>query len=58
MNPVDIIIAVVIVAVLGFSGWYIRKSKKSGTKCIGCPDSCACSAGNCGGGCSGCKEKP
>ena len=57
MNPVDIIIGAVIVAVVGASAWYIRKAKKAGKKCIGCPDSCACSGGNCSGGCTGCKEK-
>ena len=56
MNAVDYIILAVIMLILGGSVWFIRKSKKSGKKCIGCPDSCACSAGNCGG-CTGCKEK-
>ncbi len=57
MNPVDIIVAVVILVVVGLPVWYIRKWKKAGKKCIGCPDSCACSGGNCSGGCTGCKEK-
>lgn len=57
MNPVDYIIIAVIVLILGLSGWFIWKSKKSGKKCIGCPDSCACASGNCGGSCTGCKEK-
>ena len=57
MNIVDYIIIAVIVLILGFSVWFIRKSRKSGKKCIGCPDSCACSSGNCGCGCGGCDQK-
>lgn len=56
MGPVDIIIIAVIVAILAFAGWYIYKSKKSGKKCIGCPDGCSCSSaeGGCSCGCGGC----
>ena len=57
MKPVDIIIVLVIVAILAIAGWCIHKSRKTGKKCIGCPDSCACSSGNCGGGCTGCNDK-
>ena len=57
MNTVDYIILAVIVLVLGLAIWSVCKAKKSGKKCMGCPDSCACTAGNCGGSCSGCKEK-
>ena len=39
----DFIIAVVIVAILVVAISYIRKAKKSGAKCIGCPDGCSCS---------------
>ena len=39
----DFIIAVVIVAILVVAILYIRKAKKSGAKCIGCPDGCSCS---------------
>lgn len=56
MNFTDYIIIAVIVAVLAFAGWFVYRSKKSGKKCIGCPDSCACSGGNCSGGCSGCSK--
>jgi hypothetical protein len=51
MNPVDIIIVVVIATIVGLAGWYIYKSKKSGRKCIGCPDGAACS-----GHCTGCSD--
>jgi hypothetical protein len=57
MELVDYILLAVVAVVLGLAGWYIYKAKKNGKKCIGCPDSCACSAGNCSGGCSGCCDK-
>ena len=57
MDLVDYILVAVVAVVLGLAGWYIYKAKKNGKKCIGCPDSCACSAGNCSGGCSGCCNK-
>ena len=57
MELVDYILVAVVAVVLGLAGWYIYKAKKNGKKCIGCPDSCACSAGNCSGGCSGCCNK-
>ncbi len=47
MNPADWIVIAVVVAILGLAGWYVYKAKKSGKKCIGCPDSGSCS-GNCG----------
>lgn len=50
MGVVDYIIIAVILAIVGFAGWYVYKSKKSGKKCIGCPDGGSCS-GNCNGGC-------
>ena len=56
MELIDMVVLFVIALILGLAGWYIFKAKKSGKKCIGCPDNCACSAGNCGGGCNGCKK--
>ncbi len=52
----NLIIILIVVAVLGLAGLYIYKSKKSGKKCIGCPDSGACS-GNCSGCSCGCEKK-
>ena len=49
MNPIDYLIIAVVLIILGSAGWYIYKAKKSGKKCIGCPDS-----GTCSGNCSGC----
>ncbi len=56
MKPVDFIILAVIVLILGLAARYICKAKKSGKKCIGCPDSGSCS-GNCSGCSYGCGEK-
>ena len=43
-----IIIAIVLL-IVALAGAYVYKAKKSGKKCIGCPDS-----GSCGGNCSCC----
>lgn len=43
MNPTDIIVIVVLALIIGAATAYIIKAKKSGKKCIGCPDSCSCS---------------
>ena len=56
MNPVDYIILAVVAAILGSAIYYIYKAKKSGKKCIGCPDSSTCS-GNCAGCGCGCPKK-
>ncbi len=48
----DFIILAVLTAILIGVIVYIRKQKRRGVKCIGCPDSGSCS-GQCGG-CSGC----
>ena len=45
---VDIIIVAIILAILGGAAFYIYKAKKSGAKCIGCPDSKTCGSCNCG----------
>lgn len=38
----DFIIAAVLVFIVGAAVFYIYKAKKSGKKCIGCPDACSC----------------
>ena len=51
------IIAIAIIAVIvGGAIFYVIKAKKSGKKCIGCPDGCSCN-GSCGGSCSAKQEK-
>lgn len=62
MEPVDIIVIAVICLIIGGASAYIIKAKKSGKKCIGCPDSCSCSSkssdkkegASCCGSCSSC----
>lgn len=57
MNPVDYILIGIIALILAAAGWFLYKSKKSGKKCIGCPDSGACSNVACNGGCGcGCSH--
>ena len=45
MEIVDIIVIAVLILILGFAVWYIRRAKKKGAKCVGCPG---------GGDCAGC----
>ena len=45
----NFLILTFVVLILGSAILYIRKEKKKGVKCIGCPDAAACS-----GNCSGC----
>ena len=64
MEPVDIIVIAAIIVVVGGALAYIIKAKKSGKKCIGCPEGCSCSAKNEGGetdgsscgSCCGCRS--
>ena len=50
---VDFIIAVIVLSIVGGAAFYIYRAKKSGAKCIGCPDSKTCggNCGSCGGHC-------
>lgn len=45
----DVMVVVVILLIVGGAVLYIRKAKKSGVRCVGCPD-----GGTCSGCCSGC----
>jgi len=49
----NILIILIVGGLVGLAAGYIYKAKKSGKKCIGCPDGDSCS-GNCGqcGGCN------
>lgn len=40
----NIIIAIILIIIIGLAALYIYKAKKSGKKCIGCPDGCSCSS--------------
>lgn len=55
----NIISIIIIVVIVGLAAFYVYKAKKSGKKCIGCPDGCSCGktekkASSCGGDCSCC----
>lgn len=52
MRPVDFILLGILFLIVAGAAYAIYRSKKSGRKCIGCPDS-----GNCSGCCAGCKYK-
>ncbi|MBE6577534.1 MAG: FeoB-associated Cys-rich membrane protein [Ruminococcaceae bacterium] len=58
---IDIIVIAVIVLIVGAAVAYIIKAKKSGKKCIGCPDGCSCgkskNSGDCSSGCCECQGK-
>ncbi len=49
MNAIDYLILVIVAVILGAALLYLRKARKKGIKCIGCPDGAKCS-----GSCSGC----
>ena len=52
MQPNEIIALLVSALVVFGAVFYVIKAKKSGKKCIGCPDGCSC--GKRVGGCSTC----
>lgn len=52
MKLIDVVIVAVIALILGAVIFYIRRAKKKGVKCIGCPSGSTCS-----GNCSGCDGK-
>lgn len=63
---VNILVLLVLVLIIGGASLYIYKAKKSGVKCIGCPQAQTCGGqcsgcsgqnGSCGGGCSGACSK-
>ena len=51
MKPVDWLIIGILLIIAAAAIFAIYRSKKSGKKCIGCPDS-----ENCSGCCSNCKH--
>lgn len=46
---IDIVIGAIIVLMAGGAIFYIYRAKKSGKKCIGCPDSGCCNKKGSGG---------
>ncbi|MBQ9773676.1 MAG: FeoB-associated Cys-rich membrane protein [Clostridia bacterium] len=61
MGWIDFVIIGVIVLIVGGAAAYVIKAKKSGKKCIGCPDGGACSkkcdGSTCSCGCGGSDEQ-
>ncbi len=64
MGAGEIIAIVAITLIIGGAVFYIVKAKKSGRKCIGCPDGCSCGGKNakdknkgCNGECSCCQKE-
>lgn len=55
MTLIDWIVIGVILLIVGGAVAYIVKAKRSGKKCIGCPDSGSCS-GSCGACSCQCKD--
>ena len=47
MDMENFILIVILIAVVAGAAGYIYKAKKSGKKCIGCPDSGKCTGGCC-----------
>ena len=45
---VDMIVGLMVLAMVGAALGYIRKEKKKGTVCIGCPNAGCCGKKNCG----------
>ncbi len=57
MTLTDMIVIAVIVLIIGGAAAYIVKAKRSGKKCIGCPDSASCAKGSSGcGSCCQCNK--
>ena len=56
MGAGEIIAIVISALIIGGAVAYIIKAKKSGKRCIGCPDSASC-GGTCNSCLCGCKEK-
>ena len=48
----NFIVIAVVAVIVGLAVWYIRKEKRKGARCVGCP-----SGGNCSGSCAGCSSK-
>ena len=43
----NIIIIAIVAVIVAAAGIYVYKAKKSGKKCIGCPEGCNCSEKKC-----------
>ena len=54
---IDYIVIGILVVIIAAAAFYVYKAKKSGKKCIGCPEGCTCSRGGCGS-CGGSQKNP
>jgi hypothetical protein len=57
MGAGEIIAIVAITLIIGGAVFYIVKAKKSGRKCIGCPDGCSCKSDKNCKDCNTCPKK-
>ena len=46
---IDYIIIGILAGIIAAAAFYVYKAKKSGKKCIGCPDGCSCGKSCCCG---------
>jgi len=46
---INFVLVLIIIVIVGSALAYIRREKKRGVRCVGCPD-----GGTCGGNCSNC----
>lgn len=51
----NLIITGILLVIMGAAILYIRKEKKKGTRCIGCPSAGHCSSNGCGKAKENCK---
>jgi len=58
MKIIDYVILGIVLLIIGSALLYIRRAKKKGVKCIGCPDGVKCSdrCSGCSGNCCGCNS--
>ncbi len=59
MNFSNIIVLAVVAGIVALAVRYIYLKKKSGVRCVGCPDSKTCSGhcAECSGNCGSCGDK-
>ena len=55
-SMIDIVVTLVLAVILGGALWYIRKEKKRGVMCIGCPAAGTCAKKKNGEVCQGSEE--
>ncbi len=56
MTSTDFIVIAVLAVILLSAAGYIYRAKKSGKKCIGCPEGGSCGGSGCSGNCTHCSS--